>query len=361
MSIRVTLTTANTPGAVAVVQLHGEGVAEVLQQLTGRASFIARRAYLCSLADIDEGLAILLSDTTAQLMPHGGPRVVQRLLEHLAASLGCTYDASPNTQTLYPEANSPIEADMLDAIARAASPAAIDLLTQQPAHWRALLQQAGEPSNAQRQHIAQHSRTLNHLITPPTVVVAGPANVGKSTLTNALMGKAMSIVADLPGTTRDWVGGLVELSATNDAQQAIAVNWLDTPGLRDSNDTIEQRAIQLAKQQIKQADVFITMCDADQSWTEAQTLPREPDLYVVNKIDDAQAPDIGAGLSPGHPLAISASQSINLDHLQWIIIKQFGLSEINNEPWAFTKKLLAWCESGEQQDLSDYLVSIRTV
>lgn len=358
---RVTLTTANTPGAVAILQLHGHDVADVLQQLTGRSSFAPRRAYLANFADIDEGLVIRINDTAAQLMPHGGPRVVQRLLDHLTQPLGCTYDPAPDTQTLYPEATSPIEADMLDAIAKATSPAAIDLLTQQPTQWAILLQQDGEPSTTQRQHIAKRTRTLNQLLTPPTVVVAGPANVGKSTLTNALMGKAMSIVADLPGTTRDWVGGLVELSATNDAQQAIAVHWLDTPGLRDSDDAIEQRAIQLAKQQIEQADVLIAMRDPDHPWPDTQTLPRQPDLYVINKVDDAQTPDKSAGRSSDHPLSISATHSLNLDALQARIIQQLGLHELPNEPWAFTKKLLAWCEAGEQSLVSNYLDSKRTV
>ncbi|MFK7789001.1 MAG: GTPase [Phycisphaeraceae bacterium] len=352
---RVTLTTANTPGAVAILQLHGECVADALQQLTGRSHWPDRRAMLVNLADIDEGLAIMLSGQVAQLMPHGGPRVVQRLLQHLTRQLGCTYDPAPDVRSLYPEATSAIEADMLNAIAHATSPAAIDLLAQQPAHWRSLLQQAGEPSKAQRQHIAQRSQTLNQLLTPPTVVVAGPANVGKSTLTNALMGKSVSIVADLPGTTRDWVGGLVELSQINDASQAVAVHWLDTPGLRDSDDAIEQRAIQLARQQLEHADVLIAMRDPDQPWPVASSLPRIPDLFVINKVDDAPKPDIAAGRSSDHPLAISAANSHNLGLLQSIIIEQLGLSQLTNEPWAFSESLQAWCASGDPDELRDYV------
>lgn len=378
---RVTLTTANTPGAVAILQLHASDVASVLQDLTGRTKWVDRRAYLVPFADIDEGLAIRIDGQAAQLMPHGGPRVIQRLLDHLTNQLGCAYDPAPNALELYPEANSPIEADMLDAIARATSPAAIDLLAQQPSLWLGLCQQAGELDQAQRQAILSRSQTLNHLLTPPTVVVAGPANVGKSTLTNALMGKRMSIVADLPGTTRDWVGGLVELgfrgwdfgqgqqradpdtpnpqSPTPKSQ--IAVNWLDTPGLRESEDTIEQRAIALAKQQIEQAHVLIAMRDPDQPWPDTTSLPRKPDLFVINKVDDATSPDSDAGRSPEHPLAISASQEINLDHLQMIILNQLGLIDLPNKPWAFTKKLLAWCETGEQHELANYLKSISTV
>jgi len=351
---RVTLTTANTPGAVAIVQLHGEGVAEVLQQLTGRDTWPLRRVMLCAFADIDEGLAIRINDHTAQLMPHGGPRVVQRLLEHLTQQLGCTYAAAPDARAMYPEAASLIEADMLDAIARATSPAAIDLLSAQPKLWRALLQQDGPTSN-ERNTIATRSQSLKQLITPPTVVVVGPANVGKSTLTNALMGKAVSIVADLPGTTRDWVGALVELSATGSMREAVAVNWLDTPGLRDSDDAIEQRAIALAKQQIQQANVLVAMRDPEQPWPEAASLPREPDLWVVNKVDNAPPPDADAGLAPDHPLAISAANQTHLDCLQATVINRIGLGDLHNQPWAFTKKLLAWCEAGEQADLTEYL------
>lgn len=357
---RVTLTTANMPGAVAILQLHGEGVAGVLEKLTGRAEWPDRRAYLVDLIDIDEGLVILLNEQVAQLMPHGGPRVVQRLIEHLTRHLGCIYEATPDPRELYPEAESPIEADMLAAIANAASPAAIDLLAAQPGLWRSLLQQAGELSQTQRQHIADRSATLYHLLTPPTVVLAGPANVGKSTLTNALMGKAMSIVADLPGTTRDWVGGLVELSATNEARQAIAMHWLDTPGLRDSDDLVEQRAIALAKQQIEQAQVLIAMRDPDRPWPDLESLPREPDLYVINKVDDAEPGGVEDGRSIEQPLLISASKHLNLTQLQARIIDQLGLTQLNHEPWAFAKQLLAWCESGEQGDLADY-VSSRSV
>ncbi|MFN3168131.1 MAG: GTPase [Phycisphaeraceae bacterium] len=347
---RVTLATANTPGAVAIVQLHGEGVVDVLQQLTGKADWQARRVRLCHFADIDEGLAVLLNDQAAQLMPHGGPRVVQKLIEHLTAKLGCAYDATPDAQALYPEANSPIEADMLDAIARAASPAAIDLLAAQPALWAGLLKQAGlSPTHARA--ILERSRILDRLINPPTVVVVGPANVGKSTLTNALMGRSVSLVADLPGTTRDWVGALVELSATGSTRDAVAVNWLDTPGLRTSDDAVEQRAIALARKQIARADVLIAMRDPEQDWPDASALPREPDLWVVNKVDDtAETQHDWDGISPEKPLQISAANNRGIDRLQDVVVDRLGLSSFSPDtPWAFSGSL---CDAIESCDLA---------
>ncbi|NJL31882.1 MAG: GTP-binding protein [Phycisphaerales bacterium] len=60
------------------------------------------------------------------------------------------------------------------------------------------------------------------------VVVAGQPNVGKSTLMNKMLGRSASLVADLPGTTRDWVAGWVEL-------EGVALHWMDTPGLRHTD------------------------------------------------------------------------------------------------------------------------------
>jgi len=371
---RVTRCTANTPGAVAILQLHGEGVTDVLKKITGRDHWPARRALRCDFAGIDEGLAVLLNGEAAQLMPHGGPRVVQKLIEHLTAELGCVYDPAPDTSALYPEADSLIEADMLDAIARAASPAAIDLLAAQPAIWRGLLQQTGGTrDDAQRQAILNRSRILDRLVIPPTVVVVGPANVGKSTLTNALMGQAVSIVADLPGTTRDWVGGLVELGSGDGVQgsgdsnvdpvprtpypgNAIAVNWLDTPGLRDSGDTVEQRAIALARQQVERADVLIAMRDPAHDWPGSAALVREPHLWVVNKADDAGPPGDGEGTNKNMPLRISAEHGNNLDALQSAVVRALALDDLStNHTWAFSKALAQWCVD-EAEVPRDYIV-----
>lgn len=327
------LVTAQNPGAVAVIQLTGDGVIDSLTKLTGIDDWQPQRVRLVRFGEIDDGLAVILRDDWAQIMPHGGPRVVTLIMQRLT-HLGAIVTNDADAMALYPEADSPIEADMLLAISRAASPAAIDLLLKQPALWREALRTSDRPSPAS---------VLDHLIEPPSVVVVGAPNVGKSTLTNRMLGRAASVVADLPGTTRDWVAGLAEI-------HGIAVRWLDTPGLRDSDDAIEQQAITLAADAVAQAEVLIAMRDANTDWP---ALPRDADLWVINKADDAatmsgdsvpgvlRTPDSGeSGLWRRDALQISALHGRNIAALEAAILRCLGLDAIDGDTlWAFSPTL----------------------
>lgn len=349
-AVRVMLMTTSTPGAVAMLQLHGSETAKVLQALTGRASWPAGNLMLVDFAGIDSGLAVLLRDDWAQLMPHGGLQVVRRLIAKLVA-LGCVVSNDLSPRELYPEAASDIEADMLLMSSRAASPAAIDLLLNQPEIWRARCSAADFFEKQTRDAVVERSRVLERLITPPSIVVIGQPNVGKSTLTNRMLGRAASIVADLPGTTRDWVAGLAELPP------GIAVRWMDTPGLRDSDDVIEQRAIELANQIIREADVVIVMRDPHIDWPDAKSLPRRPDVWVMNKSDIFATDNTPAadGESCDTPLRISAECGEGVDVLSRVLIEKLGLAKVDaNEPWAFSERLQLLVHEANWRVLREY-------
>lgn len=378
---------APQPGAVAVLQLHGPSALDILRKLTGRDDWPRSRLRLRDFAGIDEGVAVALRDDLVQLMPHGGPRVVQRLA-HKLTELGAVPAAELDAAHLYPEAPSPIEADALHAIARAASPAAIDLLAAQAALWLSVdeaMQQRnvvefvappseqrrasfptvsveceGDAANAgqcnilknlaaTREAIAKRSRVLDRLLVPPTVVVVGRPNVGKSTLTNAMLGRGASIVSELPGTTRDWVAGLTELG--DDPGRAVAVRWIDTPGVRSTSDAAEREAIAIARQVLESADVLIAMRDPRIGWPEREALPREPDVWVMNKVDDDVAGDApGGGLSE-RPLRISAAHDRGLAALRQAVLRRLGLHELGEpEPWAFSARLRRWVEGSDVLD-----------
>jgi len=101
-----------------------------------------------------------------------------------------------------------------------------------------------------------HRRDLGlHLTTPWRVVLAGPPNVGKSSLINALAGYERAIVSPMPGTTRD----VVTLATAIDGWP---VELADTAGLRATDDELESAGVQLAEATLASADLVIMVCDA---------------------------------------------------------------------------------------------------
>ena len=88
-----------------------------------------------------------------------------------------------------------------------------------------------------------------------SVVIAGRPNAGKSTLINALSGRDVAIVTDVPGTTRDVMRESVLLDD-------IPLHVIDTAGLRDSDDLVEKEGIKRAWQEVSRADCVLLVIDA---------------------------------------------------------------------------------------------------
>ncbi len=334
--------------------MRGDGVVPVLARLTAVNDWPAGRMRLASLGGVDQGVVVHLREGWAQVMPHGGPRVMQRVSDRLA-ELGAAYEAEPPARAAYPEAGSDLEADMLACLARAASPAVIDVLLAQPELWRGWV--AGGASRERPEGITLQSVALDRLVEPPCVVVVGRPNVGKSTLTNQLLGRAASVVADLPGTTRDWVAGLAELGASEGAGGGVVVRWLDTPGLRRTADPIERRAIELASRVIREADVVVAMRDPPIDWPAPQALyGRQPDVWVLNKIDDAIDTPGADGASPDRALKISGLTGANVARLGRVVLDRLGLTDlVAPRLWAFSAALKSALDRGACDELRRYV------
>ncbi len=90
------------------------------------------------------------------------------------------------------------------------------------------------------------------------VVLAGGPNVGKSSLFNAMVGSARALVTDVPGTTRDALESLLDVTG-------LPVRLIDTAGLRDSTDPVEHLGIELAERRISEAAVVLVCGDASAS------------------------------------------------------------------------------------------------
>lgn len=345
MNTTYQLVTAPAPGAIAIVQVYGHGAAAMVEHLTGVRP--KRRAALAHFEDIDEGLVVALHDGWCQLMPHGGPRVVQRLCERLN-ELGAEPAAQVDARTRYPEATNELEADVLAMLAQAASPAACDLLLAQPELWREAI--VNRSLDAER--VLGNSRALDRLVMPPSVVLVGRANVGKSTLTNLVAGRAASITADLPGTTRDWVAALAELPTPIGE---LAVRWHDTPGLRRSDDAIEQRAIELAAAVIAGADVLIAIRDHQHDWPDEAALPRAADLAVWNKVDLGGPRPEDRGPGSGPLLTTCATDGTGLAELGAAVADVLSLHErATGSAWAFSDRLKRLIAAADLSGLADY-------
>lgn len=91
------------------------------------------------------------------------------------------------------------------------------------------------------------------------IVLTGRPNSGKSSLLNALLGRNRAIVSATPGTTRDYVEETTELGG-------VLVTLIDTAGLREATDTVEQEGVRRAKELISSADVVWALFDLTQSW-----------------------------------------------------------------------------------------------
>ena len=321
MKTTATWLTASSSGAIAILQVRGDcnlalkalGITEPLQP-----GIPWRR----DLGGIDEGIVSLLDQNTLVVMPHGGIRVRQLLQETMEeAGIILSDPGTVDPRSLHPEAGDRYEALMLTTLARAASPLAIDLLVRQPERWRG--RHPGFTPDPGR------TRRLNRLITPPLVVIMGAPNVGKSTLMNRLVGRTVSIEADLEGTTRDYTRGLVDLGG-------VVVDLVDTPGRRVSSDDVEQEAILISDELLEQADCIIELM-APAARPASRQSPTS--LAVMNKSDLDGAEQLAR--QQGRRCCISAATGDGMEELVLLVRTALVTDEDLecDDPWVFDPEL----------------------
>jgi tRNA modification GTPase len=147
------------------------------------------------------------------------------------------------------------------------------------------------------------------------IAIAGPPNVGKSTLMNQLARREVAIVSPHAGTTRDIIEVQLDLDG-------YPVTVIDTAGVRESDDPVEQEGVRRARARAAEADLVLWLSDAEHD----RYVPREasaPVWLVRNKIDlDAEGQSAARsscavkGQGPGKPMfAISASRGDGLTEL----------------------------------------------
>lgn len=148
-----------------------------------------------------------------------------------------------------------------------------------------------------------------------TLAIVGRPNVGKSSLFNALLQRDRAIVTALPGTTRDTVSEVAAIAG-------IPVRLVDTAGIRESRDLVEQLGIERSYQAMADADVTIVVLDLSQALTKEDRALVEraqsggPHLLVGNKCDlTRQMTELE------DPVAVSATEFTGIDDLRQHILR----------------------------------------
>jgi len=322
--------TAQGRGGVGVIRISGHNVQKLGQAILGKlpkprcatfANFQQEKG-----ETLDQGIALYFpapnsytGEDVLELQGHGGPAVLQMLLQH-CIDLGARL-AQPGEFTRRAFLNGKIDlaqaesvADLIEANSAEAAKcafrslrgdfsAAIHILIDELINLRMLveamldfpdeqidvidLSRREELLNSVRSKLQRTLDTAKQgslLREGAHVVIAGQPNVGKSSLLNRLAGEDVALVSNIPGTTRDVIRQAIQI-------RGVPLHIMDTAGLRESQDAVENMGIARTHQTLSRADLILLLLDASQGITPedksilAGLPPDIPRLLVFNKAD----------------------------------------------------------------------------
>lgn len=297
---RTTYVVELTPGgrgAVAVVLIVGSAAVRSVD-----SCFTARSGRAIAITPVDriavgnwggpageELVVCRRGEGSVEVHCHGGTAASRAIIESVVAH-GCE-EISWRTWLLQSAAD-PIRAEARIALADATTIRSASILLDQlngaltEAIHSALAAVTAEQWPTAKEIVSgllKHGEFGLHLTTPWRVVLAGPPNVGKSSLINALAGFERAIVSPTPGTTRDVV-------TLTTAVEGWPVQLADTAGLRSSDDELESAGVLLAQSMLAAADLVIIVNDTTRPTLTIESAFRasirtDRVIEVRNKID----------------------------------------------------------------------------
>ena len=359
-------------GGVGIIRISGPAAESIARQIT-RKTPKPRYAQLCHFRDtdgsiIDSGLALYFpgpasftGEDTLELQGHGGSVVLDMLLRRVL-SLGARL-ANPGEFSQRAFLNNKIDLAQAEAIAdlitsgteqavRSAQQSMqgvfseqinelIDELIELRVYIEAAIDFVDEEIDflsdgmvankieqlsekiAKIHATAQQGRLLHDGM---TVVLAGKPNAGKSSLLNALAGHDAAIVTDIAGTTRDVLRERIQIDG-------MPLHIIDTAGLHDSDNIVEQEGMRRAHREIEKADkVLLLMDSTDRENRELQDkLPTGIDITrIFNKIDLSGQPAHLIEHEHGVDIYLSAKTGAGLDLLKQHLKNSVGFGETTN-------------------------------
>jgi tRNA modification GTPase len=325
-------------GALAVLHVCGDGAKALVARLLGREPLSEPRVGPL----IDEGIpldevVVRLTDgfsgeETVEISCHGGPAVVERILESLTKAgvvradtaqllersvlTGAMDRIRAEAWTLLPGARTELAALVLQDQAQGALSGAVAALSA--------------PRDAER--LLGTAPLGTALAAPRRVVLAGSPNVGKSTLFNALVRDDRALVSPVAGTTRDPVREVIAIDQ-------VPIELVDTAGVDAPRDLLEQLSIERTHRALREADVVLFVFDAEagaqgQELRFLESLGHRRTILLVNKVDaGTKKPLLEA-------LPVSAKTGQGLDDLRRRLLRSLGIvpRHLPGEPVVFTPR-----------------------
>ena len=175
-------------------------------------------------------------------------------------------------------------------------------------------------------HLVQTFETGQALKNGIPVAIIGKTNVGKSTLLNKLLKDERAIVSDIHGTTRDTIEDTIDI-------QGITFRFIDTAGIRQTVDTVEQIGIERTYQAMEKARIILWLIDEEPSKEELQVMQEKCEgkslIIIQNKIDkEEKIPTSTLSSLTTHFITISAKFGTNIDQLEKEIYTVANIPEI---------------------------------
>lgn len=355
-------------GSVGIVRLSGataQDIARQLFQVPGQQPWESHRILYGTIRDphtqqvIDEALLLLMlaprsytREDVVEFHCHGGIMAVQQVLR-LCLTAGARL-AEPGEFTLRAFLNGRIDLTQAEGIAdlvgarspqaaqtalaglqgklaqpiRTLRSACLDVLAEIEARIdfeddlppldEIAVQQQLDTILAETTRILATADQGELLRTGLNVAIVGRPNVGKSSLLNAWSRSDRAIVTELPGTTRDVVESQLVVGG-------IPVQVLDTAGIREATDQVEQIGVMRSQSVAQSADLVLFTIDAQTGWTKDdqaiyETVKHRPLILVINKIDLVQQPPVIDLAEPIQRVATAAAQQQGIDKLEQAIL-----------------------------------------
>lgn len=292
MSVRAARLTPPGTGAIATIAVVGESAWSITNSLfRARGNSITDPPKVGSVLlghfgepPGDEVVITVRPDVADwyEVHCHGGPQVVDWLLEQLAERGAQVVSWTELESIVSPES---FQAEASIELTRALTLRTANILLDQyrgalAGTIRSIIQHfdSHQPDAARLalERLASLCGVGKHLTKPWRVAVCGPPNAGKSSLVNALAGYQRAVVTPIPGTTRDVVSTLLAFNGW-------PVELLDTAGIRTAGDEIEDIGIRLGLNAARDADLVLWVTEP-RKWEPAPFELDRP-LFVLNKSD----------------------------------------------------------------------------